>query len=106
MSGERTTVPSTYDEWLGLSEDERDRIHHEAWNVYDRDGIGIATVAAGRLALASRVRVLDTRIGTYHGDELVLHMCVSDQDQPTMPQLLSQRFEGFRVLWIPQSNWS
>jgi hypothetical protein len=99
------TTPSSYDEWLSLSEDERDRVHREVWNVYDRDGIGIATIAAGRLALASSIKVLDVRIGTYHGGELVLHMCVSDGDYPKMPTMLSQRHEGFRVIWMPTSNW-
>ncbi|WP_322279483.1 hypothetical protein [Prosthecobacter sp.] len=100
-----TTAPTSYDEWLNLSDDERDRVHREVWNVYDRDGIGIATIAAGRLALVCTTKVLDMRIGTYHGGEFVLHMCVSDNDLPKMPEMLSQRFEGFRVIWMPTSNW-
>jgi hypothetical protein len=100
-----TRVPGSYEQWLNFSDEERDRIHRNVWNVYARDGVGIAAIAAGRLSLASSVKVLDVRIGTYHDGELVLHVCVSDDDHPKVPEPLGQRFEGFRVIWISASNW-
>ncbi len=96
----------SYDEWLALSDDERDHIHFNQWNVYDRDGIVIAFTAATRLAAQSQVKIHDIGVGTYHGGEYTLMLCVSDEDHGSCPTSLEQKFEGFRVNWQPISKWS
>lgn len=91
----------TYDDWLALTDEERDNIHFNSWNVYDRDGLPIAFMAAARLALRSKWKVLDINTGIYHGGEHVLHMTVSDEDFKQCPAKLQEQFEGFRVIWMP-----
>jgi len=61
-------------------------------------------VAAGRLAIASETPVPDVLIGTYHGGEYVIHANVSDSAISTLPNMLDQMFEGFRVAWLPVSE--
>jgi hypothetical protein len=91
----------TYDEWLRLTETERDDIHFRQWNVYARDGILIAFTAATRLAMHSPFKIYDIRIGTYHGGEYTLEPYVSQEDYHSCPPMLAQKFEGFRVIWQP-----
>src|SRR6266404_1937653 len=92
----------TYDDWLALSDEERKDVHFRDWNVYARDAIGIAFMAATRLALQSKRKILDIQIGTYHGGEYLLHLTVSDEEYRDCPPMLAESFEGFRVVWIPQ----
>jgi hypothetical protein len=94
----------TYTQWLALSEDERDRVHFNDWNVYQRQGYPIALMAAARLADTCGLEVYDIQIGTYHGGEYLLHMTVKDAECSSLPPLLEQRFEGFRVAWFPLSQ--
>ena len=94
----------TYDEWLALSDDERDHVHHKQWDVYKRDGYLIAMMAAVRMASSCDIKVFDVGVGTYHGGEHVLHLTVHDESLPTLPAPLAQRFEGFRVVWMPSSR--
>jgi hypothetical protein len=100
------TDPQTYDEWLALSEDERDATKCFIWNAYRRSGVAFAFTAACRLAMQSRHAVLDIAIGTYHGGEYVLHMIVSEHDFKECPPFLDQRFEGFRVVWQPERSFA
>ncbi len=90
----------TYEDWLALSDDERDEVHFRDWNVYLRDGIAIAYIAAARLALQSPWKVLDISIGAYHGGEYTLDLTVSAEDFPKCPPRLTESFEGFRVIWF------
>lgn len=94
----------TYDQWLALSEDERHTVHFQQWDVYSRDGYVIAMTAAVRLAESCDLKVSHMEIGTYHGGEYLLHLYVSDDDCSRMPPMLEQRFEGFRVIWLPVSR--
>ena len=96
-------TPQSYEEWLALSDLEKDEVH-QSWNAYEREGYGFPATAAGRLAISSEVRVLQSFVGTYHGGEYLLHMYVSDGDYPKMPARLEQTFEGFRVIWLPESH--
>jgi hypothetical protein len=95
----------TYDQWLALNESERDAVHHQQWNVYEREGYVISMTAAVRLAEACGLKVSHIEIGTYHGGEYLLHLCVSDDDCRALPKMLEQRFEGFRVVWLPISRF-
>ena len=94
-------TPKTYDDWLGLSAEERKAVHFETWNVYARDGVAIAYMAAARLALTCDQKILNIEIGTYHGGEYLLHMIVSAEDFRGCPPMLEDEFEGFRVVWMP-----
>lgn len=91
----------TYEEWLALDESERDRVHLEVWNTYEREGFPIALHAASRLALQTQFTVLDVRIETYHGGEYLLGMTVPESEYPECPGMWDHRFEGFRVAWRP-----
>jgi hypothetical protein len=93
--------PKTYEDWLALSEQQRKEVHFKEWNVYQRDGIAIAFMAATRLALQCNKRVLEIQIGTYHMGEYLLHLTVSEQDYRGCPPMLTDSFEGFRVVWLP-----
>ena len=95
--------PRTYDEWLALSDEQREAVLTN-WDAYEREGIGFAYTAAGRLAIASDTPVLDVRVGTYHGGEYLLHAYVDDAAVPNLPKMLEQTFEGFRVAWYPVSQ--
>ena len=99
----RSDLPANYEAWLALSDEQRDALMM-GWNAYEREGIGFAYTAAGRLAIASATPVLDIRIGTYHGGEYLLHPYVDDAALPNLPKPLEQTFEGFRVWWFPQSQ--
>jgi hypothetical protein len=92
--------PKTYDEWLALSDEERDEVHLHQWNAYERDGIAFAFMAAARLAMQSPHKVLDVKIGTYHCGEYLLRLTVSQEDHRNYPPMLTQTFEGFRVVWV------
>jgi len=94
--------PRTYDEWLALSDSQR-RATLLAWNDCQREGIGFAYAAAGRLAIGSVVPIFDMRIGTYHGGEYIIHAYVDDAVISNLPKPLEQTFEGFRVWWFPVS---
>jgi hypothetical protein len=96
------SLPQTYDEWLALTEEERDHIKSNAWDAYARTGVVFAFTAAARLAMQSPFEVLDIQIGTYHGGEYLLHLTVSADDFQQCPPMLEQRFEGFRVVWFPK----
>jgi hypothetical protein len=93
----------TYDQWLSLSEDERDAVHFQQWNVSQRDGYLVALTAALRLGQSCGLKVFRIEIGTYHGGEYLLHLFVSDEDCRQLPPMLEQRFEGFRIAWFPIS---
>jgi hypothetical protein len=92
----------TYDDWLALSDEERKEVHFKDWNAYARDGISIAFMAATRLALQSKRKILDIQIGTYHCGEYLLHLTVSEAEHRDCPPMLAESFEGFRVVWIPE----
>ena len=91
--------PKTYEEWLALSDEERRHVHLNKWNVYAREGLAIAFMAATRLALQSSRKILDIQIGTYHCGEYLLHMTVSEEEFRDCPPMLAESFEGFRVVW-------
>jgi hypothetical protein len=92
--------PKTYEDWLALSDQQRKEVHLKEWNVYRRDGITIAFMAAVRLAQTCKKRVLDIQIGTYHGGEYLLHITVSKEDYRDCPPMLTESFEGFRIVWF------
>lgn len=94
----------TYDQWLVMTEDQRDAVHFKQWNVYSRDGYVIAMIAATRLSVACGLAVTHMEIGTYHGGEYLLHLYVPDDACAQLPAFLEQRFEGFRVGWFPASR--
>ncbi|MDP4623573.1 MAG: hypothetical protein NWT08_00405 [Akkermansiaceae bacterium] len=91
---------SSYEEWLELSEVEQEDLKL-SWNTYERENIGIPYTAAGRLAISSKHQVLDVTVGTYHCGEYLIHATVPSSEHPSCPSPLSQRFEGFRVMWLP-----
>ncbi len=92
--------PSSYDEWLQLSESEQDHIKQNVWNAYERDRIDIAYMAMARLVSATERTVVHADIGTYHGGEYLLHISVPYPELEECPPPLTQRFEGFRVYWM------
>jgi hypothetical protein len=92
-------TPKTYEDWLALSDEERKEVHFNEWNVYARDGIAIAFMAATRLALQCQKRVQEIQIGTYHGGEYLLQLTVSQEDFRDCPPMLAESFEGFRIVW-------
>jgi hypothetical protein len=91
----------SYDDWLQLSDEERREVHHRDWDVYGREGIAIAFMAASRLALSSGRKVLDIGISTYHFGQYILSLTVSQADYRNCPPPLEEMFEGFRVHWSP-----
>jgi hypothetical protein len=93
--------PRTYEDWLALSDDEKREVHSKEWNVYARDGIAIAFMAATRLALQCGKKVSNIQIGTYHCGEYLLQLTVSEQEFLDCPPMLAESFEGFRVVWCP-----
>jgi hypothetical protein len=93
--------PETYDDWLALTDEQRKEVHFKEWNVYRRDGITIAFMAAARLALQCKRTILDIEIGTYHGGEYLLHLTVPYEEHQGCPPMLAESFEGFRVVWLP-----
>jgi hypothetical protein len=101
--GEIMNAPKNYEEWLALSEEQKQSAKAD-WNAYERQGIGFPYAAAGRLAIQSPVPVLDVRVGTYHNGEYVLHAYVADSAVDSLPKMLEQNFEGFRVVWLPASQ--
>lgn len=102
---QKIELPQRYDEWLALSDDQRELIKSK-WDVYNRDGYGFPLTAAGRLVIASDVKVYQAMVGTYHGGEYILMMYVHDELLPTLPPRLVRVFEGFRVYWLPCSTLS
>lgn len=93
-----------YKDWLALSAQERFDAKM-SWNAYERESIGIPYTAAGRLAISSERKVLDVAVGTYHGGEYLIHATVSDEDFRNCPRMLSEEFEGFRIVWFPVSGF-
>lgn len=93
-----------YNEWLSMSDEQREETHFRTWNVYERDGFPIAHMAASRLAMITKFKIYDIRIGTYHGGEYTLEPYVSNFDYSKCPPMLEQSFEGFRVIWHPLSH--
>jgi hypothetical protein len=91
----------TYEDCLTRTDEERKDVHFREWNAYARDGIAIAFMAATRLALQSKRKVLDIQIGTYHCGEYLLQLTVSEEDYRDCPPMLAESFEGFRVVWCP-----
>jgi hypothetical protein len=98
--------PHTYEDWLLLTEEERDHVHSVLWNAYARTGVAFAFSAAARLAMGSPFGVLNIRIGTYHCGEYLLYLTVSADDFPKCPPPREQRFEGFRVVWMPEQTYA
>jgi hypothetical protein len=104
------TWPKNYDEWLALSDDEKQHVHLKVWDVFERDGFAFANMAAARLAMQSEKRVLDIKIIAFLGGEWVLQPIVSEADCDNCPSMLEQTFEGFRVWWercpdkVPRPN--
>ncbi|GEM_PF-1595624 len=96
-------VPKTYEEWLSLTEEERELLKSR-WDAYEGQSIGFPHTAGGRLAISSPIPVLEVRVGTYHGGEYVIHAYVADDALPSLPGKLEQSFEGFRVIWLPKTN--
>ena len=94
--------PKCYEDWLTLSDRDRKRLHFEVWNVYDRDGIGFAYTAAGRLAAQSPFEVYDVKIGTYHCGEYILELSLHPNDFLKAPGMFEQTFEGFRVRYAAE----
>ncbi len=91
-----------YDDWLKLGESERESIV-QSWDPYARENLGFPYVAAGRLAIASKKRIVDLAVGIYHGGVYVIHATVSAEDYPSCPPPLQETFEGFHVIWMPES---
>jgi len=89
----------SYDDWLALSDQER-LDTKLGWDAYQRESIGFPYVAAGRLAIASDRKILDVSVGTYHGGEYLIHATVSDDVFRECPPMLSEEFEGFRIVWM------
>lgn len=94
----------SYDDWLALSDQERFDAKM-AWNDNEREMIGIPYTAAGRLAIQSTRRILDVNVGAYHGGEYLIHATVSDENYKDCPPMLSEEFEGFRIIWMPMSRY-
>ena len=97
------TAPKSYEEWLALSEEHKQSAK-AGWNAYERQCVGFPYTAAGRLAIQSPIPVLDVRVGTYHNGEYVLHAYVADSAVDSLPKMLEQTFEGFRVVWLAVSR--
>lgn len=92
-----------YEDWLALTDQERIAIKR-SWNAYERESIGFPYIAAGRLAIASARKILDLRIGTYHGGEYLIHATVSGSDFKECPPMVTEEFEGFRIVWMPMPS--
>ena len=95
----------SYEQWLALTDDQRQEAHLYKWNVYARENIGFAYTAAGRFAISSTVRILDIRVGVYHGGEYILELCVADEEVNSLPARLASQSEGFRIMFIGSSNF-
>lgn len=96
--------PKCYEDWLALSNEERDKIHFKIWKVYERDGIGFAYAAAGRLAAQSPFKVYDLAIGIYHRDEYLLELFLHPDEFLESPRMFEEKFEGFRVRYSAESG--
>ena len=94
----------TYEQWLDLSDDERLETMHK-WDTYQRENIGFPYTAAGRFAIITAIRILDMRVGVYHGGEYILEFCVEDEKLKYLAPRLASEFEGFRILFIGNSNF-
>jgi len=94
----------TYEQWLELSNDERRNLMRD-WNTYERENIGFPYIAAGRFALESSIKILDMRVGVYHGGEYVLEFCVQDDKLRVLAPRLASEFDGFRIIFIGISNF-
>ena len=75
-----------------------------SWNVYERENIGVAYTAAGRLAISSGRKILDVAVETDHGGEYLIRGVVSDEDFEDVSEMPADEFEGFRIVWIPVSR--
>ena len=92
-----------YEDWLALTDQQR-LDAKMSWDAYERESIGVPYAAAGRLAIASKRKILDVSVGTYHGGEYLIHATVSDDHFKDCPPMLTEEFEGFRIVWMPMSN--
>jgi hypothetical protein len=94
-----STKIDSYEDWLAMTDKER-LDTKMSWDAYERESIGVAYTAAGRLAITSERKILDLAIGTYHGGEYLIHATVSQEDFKDCPPMLTEEFEGFRIVWL------
>ena len=98
-------VVKTYDDWLALSLDAKQDMLSK-WDAYEHEMFWVPMIAASRLASISTVPVTDIYVGIYHGGAYVLHLTVSDDDIASCPPPLSQKHEGFEVIWLRRRGYS
>ncbi|MGJ8725574.1 MAG: hypothetical protein ACSHYB_13530 [Roseibacillus sp.] len=96
-------IVKKYEDWLALSDSERSDVKL-SWNAYERESIGVPYTAAGRLAMVSERKILDLSIGTYPGGEYLIHATVSVEEFAKFPAMLSDEFEGFRIVWLAEAT--
>jgi hypothetical protein len=89
----------TYDEWLSLTEDERER-KLSGWNPHEGEGEDIV-IEAGRRLMLTNPAIVETCPGVWHGGEWIIQAYVSQPDWERLPRFPfhAQVFDGLRVYY-------
>lgn len=106
MSEPLHPLPTSYDEWLSLTPEQREETKFR-WCPYVGEGRAFPMMAAARLMM-SDTRIKSIVVGIYHGGEYILRPEVSNEDfknyRPWGPPWEDiPVFEGFRVYWTKES---
>ena len=97
----------TYEEWLALSPEERERAHC-SWNPYSGENRHIPREAARRLKESSGLPIVAVRVGIYHGGEYILNPELWPKDFHLAPPWFAEEFDGFRLGYCehnPSIQW-
>jgi hypothetical protein len=94
----------SYEDWLTLPEEEQVRLQTEVWNTNSREGVAFAFIAGGRFSFQSTYKVLDIRVGMFHGGVYVFYLYVGDEDFEKISPGQQFEFEGFIGAYHPISS--
>ena len=86
-----------YDEWLTMNDDAQYK-ESLTWDVYAREGYGLAMHATGRLILSCNFDVFDSDAVVYQGKWMIL-VTLSQSTFMKFQEDLASSFEGFFVGW-------
>lgn len=108
--GVAATSPQTsvsYQSWLSLSEDEQHDLT-TGWDLFEREGYGLALHASGRLVQQSDLRIVNVDVFAQNGREWVILACLRQDDfsEAMARDDLIECFEGFSVQWTFSNHYS